>query len=578
MIEDLERRLRPARGRLRLRRTLDYALRALLGALVLDVLLLLGPWQMLATWPALVAIALLSVLAAFALAAWRGPTTWEAARAVDGLGLAEQVASALHAARVEHATSSLIAQRALAGLDAVDVRVLPIMPSKDRLRLVAGAAVLVLAAAALPLPNLRESPENAAERAAINETREAVEELAAEVEAIAPASVRDELEKELSQLDEALAKTQSRQQAAEALERAQDRIASMVSSQQYTANRTLSALANAWSADPQLGELSRALRERDPEAIAAALETLAKRLPAADTAERQRLELALQAAANLAQDLPALASELRETATALRNDEGPAATAGLSSALGAAASDAQALASTQATLGALGNARASMGAANPGNGVQAGASSGQASSAGSSGGQGSGGSVAQGATGSNGASGSSGQSSGAGQGSGSGQGSGNGQGSGQGGGAGSGQGSGTGQAGSGAGSGAGAGGGPAPGAPGGPNATAGGAGGSGEPGKAGPVPYASVYAPSLLGGEDGTRAEVSGDANGASGETVELPRSPVTAGTLRPYNEVFGEYEAAARQALGRGTLPASLEKLVQDYFSALEPAGTDGQ
>jgi hypothetical protein len=43
-------------------------------------------------------------------------------------------------------------------------------------------------------------------------------------------------------------------------------------------------------------------------------------------------------------------------------------------------------------------------------------------------------------------------------------------------------------------------------------------------------------------------------------------------GAQRPYDEVYGQYEAAARQSLARQSLPPNLQGLVQRYFSAIEP------
>jgi len=86
------------------------------------------------------------------------------------------------------------------------------------------------------------------------------------------------------------------------------------------------------------------------------------------------------------------------------------------------------------------------------------------------------------------------------------------------------------------------------------------------------VEYERVYAPSLLGGEAGPDVHAPGDAAGAGGEAVELPRGEVTLGGVRPYDEVYGEYEAAARDSLSRQPVPPALQSLVQQYFSALRP------
>lgn len=46
----------------------------------------------------------------------------------------------------------------------------------------------------------------------------------------------------------------------------------------------------------------------------------------------------------------------------------------------------------------------------------------------------------------------------------------------------------------------------------------------------------------------------------------------VTAGTVRPYVEVFQEYEQIARESLERNEIPRDYEELVKQYFSELEP------
>jgi hypothetical protein len=81
----------------------------------------------------------------------------------------------------------------------------------------------------------------------------------------------------------------------------------------------------------------------------------------------------------------------------------------------------------------------------------------------------------------------------------------------------------------------------------------------------------------MLGGEAGPDVAVAGDAGSASGDTVQLPDSPLTLGAVRPYQSVYGEYEEHARQSLAQQPLPPALESLVQRYFSAIAPsAGAD--
>jgi len=70
------------------------------------------------------------------------------------------------------------------------------------------------------------------------------------------------------------------------------------------------------------------------------------------------------------------------------------------------------------------------------------------------------------------------------------------------------------------------------------------------------------------GGVDG---QVQGQIReGEQGSEVALERSPTTLGAVRPYTEVYGQYMAEAQESLGRAPLPPDMEKLVWQYFNAL--------
>lgn len=66
--------------------------------------------------------------------------------------------------------------------------------------------------------------------------------------------------------------------------------------------------------------------------------------------------------------------------------------------------------------------------------------------------------------------------------------------------------------------------------------------------------------------------------NGQLGEGVAVEQTegsgPVLKGTLRPYEEVYGEYEESYRESTDRYKLPANLEKIVQNYFTNIDPNG----
>ena len=111
--------------------------------------------------------------------------------------------------------------------------------------------------------------------------------------------------------------------------------------------------------------------------------------------------------------------------------------------------------------------------------------------------------------------------------------------------------------------------------------TSGGQSGQGQAGKiGGDAPkntrdFARIYDPTRLGG-DGQGSQLNGQVGQGQGDVVDTDNSPISAGTLRPYNEVFGTYSEAARNSLDRGDIPPALQGLIKDYFSSLEP-GTDG-
>ncbi|MBB6443810.1 hypothetical protein [Bacillus benzoevorans] len=60
---------------------------------------------------------------------------------------------------------------------------------------------------------------------------------------------------------------------------------------------------------------------------------------------------------------------------------------------------------------------------------------------------------------------------------------------------------------------------------------------------------------------------------GAAAEQTE-GSGPVMKGTVRPYEEVYGEYEESYRESSDRYKLPANLEKIVQNYFTNIDPNG----
>jgi hypothetical protein len=85
--------------------------------------------------------------------------------------------------------------------------------------------------------------------------------------------------------------------------------------------------------------------------------------------------------------------------------------------------------------------------------------------------------------------------------------------------------------------------------------------------------YDSVYAPQRLGGTSETELSLgTGDDSasnafgGISSTFAENAQSTV------PYSEVYSSYEETTQQALESGSIPLSLQPLVREYFSSLDP------
>jgi hypothetical protein len=85
-------------------------------------------------------------------------------------------------------------------------------------------------------------------------------------------------------------------------------------------------------------------------------------------------------------------------------------------------------------------------------------------------------------------------------------------------------------------------------------------------------PYDPVYAPSHLGGDPGPQVQIDGEASDARGASVELPQGPLSAGDVRPYDQVYAEYAQEARQSAARQSLPPNVQGMVDRYFGAIAP------
>ena len=74
----------------------------------------------------------------------------------------------------------------------------------------------------------------------------------------------------------------------------------------------------------------------------------------------------------------------------------------------------------------------------------------------------------------------------------------------------------------------------------------------------------------LAGSGNGNVKQDGGPATG--GSVQRGGTSPVFDGVSRPYEEVYSDYAAEAKESLKRGDLPQSLQSLVENYFIEIDP------
>ena len=91
------------------------------------------------------------------------------------------------------------------------------------------------------------------------------------------------------------------------------------------------------------------------------------------------------------------------------------------------------------------------------------------------------------------------------------------------------------------------------------------------PGNGGESTYEQIYAPSLLGGAGGDTlglptSGTEGDVVGTSPTTAENGQS------LVPYTEVYSQYNQFNRQAIENGEVPAQFMDVIRNYFGSLQP------
>lgn len=73
-------------------------------------------------------------------------------------------------------------------------------------------------------------------------------------------------------------------------------------------------------------------------------------------------------------------------------------------------------------------------------------------------------------------------------------------------------------------------------------------------------------------GTGGPKETVGGPLGAGGGDLVDSTESQVTSGSVRPYAEVYQQYEQMSRQSLERSSIPADYQQIVRDYFADIEP------
>jgi hypothetical protein len=90
--------------------------------------------------------------------------------------------------------------------------------------------------------------------------------------------------------------------------------------------------------------------------------------------------------------------------------------------------------------------------------------------------------------------------------------------------------------------------------------------------------FEAIFDPRRFEGPQGdTDLQLEPDSGENPLQEVESSENPTGQVTV-PYNEVFGDYSAAASEALDRGYVPLGLRDVIRSYFTSLAPSGSGGE
>lgn len=504
------------------------------------------------------------------------PGLWETALTVDRAGLKERVATAWQLQASLDALALLQRQDALEHLNKFSFKkALPWPRWGKQLGMLAALLVAVLVLSFWPnrMDEIAQANHEAKEELiATQDMVKEVEELLKNDQQISP-DLKKQLSDELTKLQQELKKAKSLGEGADALAKTQKELTTKVS--QAEEKQSLDKLALRLQQSPTTKGAGAALQKRDAPDLQKQVEELAKKMQEMDPAEREKLSKFFEEIAKSLEKAgnPNLAGDLNKVSQAIGSSgqSGAEAIANLSEQLSQQLASDEAVASLAGDLtkglnsakdkvlaasNRLGNGRAPAGTAN----AKGSDSSGDPrQSAGSD--KGNSGSQSGNGNGS-------GKSDGAGSGSGTGSGSGASGSSGGSGGAGggSGSGSGAGKSGNDAGDGS-------------SNQTSDMNGKTkvGDPGSSGlggngdsrEGHWDQVYVPSARVGNGGVESRISGSGGNDSGAStmVDSAGGLAQGGSLRPYSEVFTQYEAEARESMDKEYVPDNLKALVRNYF-----------
>ena len=92
-------------------------------------------------------------------------------------------------------------------------------------------------------------------------------------------------------------------------------------------------------------------------------------------------------------------------------------------------------------------------------------------------------------------------------------------------------------------------------------------------GDGGESTYEQIYAPKLLGGEDGSQVNLPSSGDNGGDVIGQGPTTPGDPGeSLVPYSDVYSQYEQVNNQAIENGDIPAQFTQIIKNYFNSLQP------